>query len=64
MYTSFLGNRRKTMDGYSKTRLLPTLHVYIHRLYPKSSGAEFSAVVFGQHVHPILVLVIFSSGIV
>jgi hypothetical protein len=29
-----------------------------------SSGTELSAVVFGQHLHLILVLVIFSSGVV
>jgi hypothetical protein len=28
-----------------------------------SSGAELSAVVFGQHVHLILMHVIFSSGV-
>jgi hypothetical protein len=28
------------------------------------SGTELSAVVFDQHVHPILILVIFSSGVV
>jgi hypothetical protein len=27
-------------------------------------GTELSAVVFGQKVHPILILVIFSSGVV
>jgi hypothetical protein len=29
------------------------------QLYPISSCTESSAVVFGQHVHPILILVIF-----
>jgi hypothetical protein len=29
-----------------------------------SSWTELSAVVFGQHVHPILILVIFSSVVV
>jgi hypothetical protein len=28
-----------------------------------SLGTELSAVVFGQHIHPILILVIFSSGL-
>jgi hypothetical protein len=27
-------------------------------------GTELSAVIFGQHVHLILILVIFSSGVV
>jgi hypothetical protein len=29
-----------------------------------SSGTELSAVVFGQQLHPILILVIFSSAVV
>jgi hypothetical protein len=29
-----------------------------------SSRTELSAVVFGQHVHPILITVMFSSGVV
>jgi hypothetical protein len=34
------------------------------RLCPMSSATELSAVVFGQHVHLILILVFFSSGVV
>jgi hypothetical protein len=34
------------------------------RLRPVSSGTKLSAVIFGQHVHLILILVIFSSGAV
>jgi hypothetical protein len=45
--------------GFSKTQLLPTLHVYLCWLCPMSSGTELSAVVFDQHVHPILLPVIF-----
>jgi hypothetical protein len=33
-------------------------------LCPMSSGTELSAVLFGQHVHPILILVIFSYRVV
>jgi hypothetical protein len=51
------------MAGFSHTRLLPTLPVRIclYRLCPMSSGTKLAAVVFGQHVHPILILVIFSG---
>jgi hypothetical protein len=48
-----------SMAGFSKTQLLPILHVCLYRLCPMSSGTELSEVVFGQHVHPILILVIF-----
>jgi hypothetical protein len=37
---------------------------YLRRRCPMSSATELSAVVFGQYVHPILILVIFSSEIV
>jgi hypothetical protein len=65
MYRSFfpVNRRRKTMAGFSKTELLPTLHIQC-RLCSMSSGRELSAVVFGQHVHLILILAIFSSGVV
>jgi hypothetical protein len=33
------------------------------RLCPMSSGTDLSAAIFGQHVHPILVLAIFFSGV-
>jgi hypothetical protein len=49
-------------DRYTVT-LLPTPHVCIYRLCLMSSGTELSAVVFGQHVHPILILVIFFLGL-
>jgi hypothetical protein len=49
---------KKTMGS------LPTLHVCLCRLCPMFSGTELSAVVFCQHVHPILIFVIFSSGVV
>jgi hypothetical protein len=41
-----------------------TLHVCLCRLCPMSSGTELSAVIFGQHVHLILIFVIFSSKLV
>jgi hypothetical protein len=47
------------MAGFSKTQLLPTLHVCLCRLCPIFSGTELSAVIFGQHVRLILILVIF-----
>jgi hypothetical protein len=34
------------------------------QLHPMSLGTELSAVMFGQDDHPILILVIFSSGVV
>jgi hypothetical protein len=34
------------------------------RLCPISSGTEISAVIFGQHVHLILIYAIFSSGVI
>jgi hypothetical protein len=50
--------------GFSKAQPLPTLHVYLCRVCPMSSGSELSAVLFGQDVHAILILVIFSYGFV
>jgi hypothetical protein len=46
------------MAGFSKTQLLPTLHVYviICRLCQMSSGTELPAVVFGPHVCPLFTL--------
>jgi transposase len=55
---------RLYMDGFNKTQVLPTLHICLCRLYLKSSGTGLSAVVFCQYVHLILILVIFSSGVV
>jgi hypothetical protein len=52
------------MAGFSKTQLLPTLHVYLCRLCPMTSGTKLSEVVFGQHFHPILTLVIYYSRVV
>jgi hypothetical protein len=52
------------MAGFSKTQLLPTLHVHLCRPCPMSSGTELSAVVSGQHVRPILIFLIFSYGVV
>jgi hypothetical protein len=40
-----------------------TARMYMQAL-SESSGTELSAVIFGQQVHPILILVIFSSGVV
>jgi hypothetical protein len=48
------------MARFSKTQLLLTLHIWC----TMSLGTELSAVVFGQYVHPILILVMFSSGVV
>jgi hypothetical protein len=47
------------MVDFNNTQLLPTLHVYQFRPCPMSLGAELSAVLFGQHIHSILILVIF-----
>jgi hypothetical protein len=52
------------MAGISNTQVLPTLHGYLRRLCLMSSGTELSAVVFGQHVHLILIIEIFYSGVV
>jgi hypothetical protein len=52
------------MAGFSKTQLLPTLHLCLCMVCLMSSGTELSALVFGQHVHPLLILVNFSSGVV
>jgi hypothetical protein len=52
------------MADFSKTQLLPKLHVYLCRLCLMSLGTELSAVVFGQQVHPILILVMFPSEVV
>jgi hypothetical protein len=54
----FRVNRRR------KTELPPMLHAYQCRLRPMSSSTESSAVEFGQHVHPVTIFVIFSSGVV
>jgi hypothetical protein len=68
VYRPFSGNsfqsywkKKNSKAGFSKTQLLPTLHVC---LCPMCSGTESLAVVFDQHVHPILIIVIFSSGVV
>jgi hypothetical protein len=63
-FFSRVNRRTKTMAGFSKTQLLLTVHIYLCRLCPMSSGTELSAVVFGQHIHSFLILVIFSSGVV
>jgi hypothetical protein len=64
MYRSFSGNsfqssqkKKDPMVVFSK--LLPALHVGLCRHCPMSSRTELSAVVFGQYVHLILILVIF-----
>jgi hypothetical protein len=62
---SFLQSQQKKKDsmvGFGKTQL-PTLRVCLCRLCLMSSGTELPAVVFGQHIHLILILVIFSSGV-
>jgi hypothetical protein len=51
------------MAGFIKTLLLPTLHRCVCRLCLMSLGTEISAVVFGQHVHLILILAIFLLGL-
>jgi hypothetical protein len=55
---SRVNRRGKTLAGISKAQLLSTLYVCLCRLCLISSGTEISAVVFGQHVRPILILVI------
>jgi hypothetical protein len=69
-YTSFSGNsfqsqhkKKDFMAGFNKTRLLPTLHICLCMLCPMSSGTELSAVVFDHYIQPMLILVIFSSGV-
>jgi hypothetical protein len=52
---------KDSMAGLSKNVLLPTLHVCLYKLCVMSSGTEISAMVFGQHIHLTLILVIFSS---
>jgi hypothetical protein len=52
-----------SMAGFSKTQLLPILHLCLCSLCPVSSGTELSAVVFGQNIHLILILIIFSSRV-
>jgi hypothetical protein len=51
------------MARFSKTQLLPTLHVCPCRLCPMSSWTYLSTVVFGQSVHSILILLIFLLGL-
>jgi hypothetical protein len=52
--------------SWFQTQLLPTLHVHVYlcRFCSVSSGRELLAVVFGQPLHPIIILVIISSGVV
>jgi hypothetical protein len=38
------GNRKTLTAGFNETQLLATLHVYLCRLCPVSSGTELSAV--------------------
>jgi hypothetical protein len=40
------------------------LHVCLCTYRPMPSGTELPAVEFGQYVHPILILVIFTFGVV
>jgi hypothetical protein len=47
------------MGGFRKPSYWPHCTYVYAGLCPMSSGTELSAVVFGQHVHPILILVIF-----
>jgi hypothetical protein len=54
-----LTEEERLMAGFSKIQLLPTLHVYLYRFCPMSLETELSALIFGQHVHLILILVIF-----
>jgi hypothetical protein len=39
-----------------------TAHIYLCRLCPVSSGIGLSAVIFGQHIQLILILMLFFSG--
>jgi hypothetical protein len=52
------------MAGFSKTQLLLALQCVSVQALSDVFGTEVSAVVFGQHVHWMLILVIFSSGVV
>jgi hypothetical protein len=57
--------KKDSMAGTARLSYCPHSMYYICAGFsPVSSGTELSAVVFGQQVHPILVLVIFSSGVV
>jgi hypothetical protein len=49
------------MAGFNKTQLRPTLHVCLCKLCLIPSGTEISALVFGRHIHPTLILMIFPS---
>jgi hypothetical protein len=55
-----LTEEEDSVAGFSKTQLPPTLNEYFYRLCPTASGTELSAVVFGQHVHLILIFAFFS----
>jgi hypothetical protein len=52
------------MAGFIKTQPLPTMHICLYRLCLMSLGTELLALVFGQHVQPILLFLIFSSEVV
>jgi hypothetical protein len=52
------------MASFSKAQLQLTLHVYLCMLRPVFLGTELSAVVFAQHVHPILIFVRSASVVV
>jgi hypothetical protein len=52
------------MAAFSKIQLLSQLNVYLCRVCPMSSVTELSTVVFCRHVHLILILVVFSSGVI
>jgi hypothetical protein len=53
------------MAGSARLSYCPHCMYYIYAGFSSmSSGTELSAVVFGQQVHSILILVIFSSGVV
>jgi uncharacterized membrane protein len=51
--------KKDSMAGFSKTQLLPTLHVCLYKLRQMSLGTEISAVVLCQHIPLILITVIF-----
>jgi hypothetical protein len=61
-FFSELTEEERLYGWFQQDSALLTLHMCLYRLCPIYSGAELSAVIFGQHVHLTLNLVIFFLG--
>jgi hypothetical protein len=62
---SRVNRRRKTLLISERLRYCPRcIYVISMHALSMSSGTELSAVVFGQYVHLILILITFNSGMV